>query len=230
MTKPIEEIIGYTFKNKDLLQKALTHSGALRSPESGYIGHYERLEFMGDAVLNLLVTEMLLERHKDDSEGDLAKRRSALVCGETISNVASELGIADYIIMLEADLATGKQFSRSILENALEALIGAIYLDSDIQTIRKIVIEIWGKLDDKMPEVPQDPKTKLQQWAQQNGKAMPTYDIVQKDGPSHDPIFTMEVKLNGFGKTSASAKSKKSAEREAALLMLAKIDEFNNKV
>jgi ribonuclease-3 len=218
--------IGYKFNDINLLQESLTH------PSISFHNHtrdinYERLEFLGDAVLSFVVTEFLITEHASEKEGSLAKRRSALVCKDTLADLAYDMHLGEYILMTEGEEQTGGRNNCSNLENTLEALIGAIYLDGGITPTKKFIHQFWLPLDKQMISAPKDPKTSLQEWSQKSGRKIPKYTIIDSEGPSHSPIFTVEVKLDEKLKASATANSKKLAERMAAEILLQQIKESN---
>lgn len=218
----MKKILDYSFKNPELLDEALTHpSLAIRSKSKGKMQYnYERLEFLGDAVLALLISEMLLSRYPDAKEGELASRRSLLISGATISLLAQDLGLGDYLYLSPSEDIAGGRENASNLENAFEAIIGAIYLDGGLDSVRSVVLENWKELIENAKEPVKDPKTELQEWAQGLGKPIPTYTLVETSGPAHSPVFTIEACVEGYNPKSATATSKKKAEKEAALALL----------
>lgn len=213
----MKKIGQYTFKNPGLLKEALTH------PSLTYDGtklSYERLEFLGDSVLSLVIAEFLIENYPEESEGHLAKRHAALICGNTLSRVAEEAKIGKFIAMAEGEKQMGGRVNPNNLENALEAIIGAVYLDGGLESARKFVLSYWKQIANEMKEPPLDPKSELQEWAQGNDKPLPSYKIIKREGPSHAPVFTIEVKVKGLDPVTAEGSSKKIAERIAAERLL----------
>lgn len=216
------DIADYQFKNPLLLEEALTHPSY--SADNNRIRQsYERLEFLGDSVLGLVISEMLFEIFPDENEGALAKRRAAVVCGESLSKVAETINIGQKIRMSGGEEANGGRNNVTNLENALEALIGAIYLDGGLGEAEKFVKTHFGELVKTMAEPPKDPKTTLQEWAQAKGLPVPIYETIEQTGPSHAPVFTIQAKINGLEPVQAKGASKKKAERDAAQLMLERI-------
>ncbi len=211
----MHKITGYNFKDESLLEEALSHPSVAEDGKN-----YERLEFLGDAVLSLVVSEMLYTNFPDEKEGALAKRRSALVCGETLSKVAQEIGLGEHIRMGVGEDASGGRENPANLENAMEAVIAALYLDGGLEVAREFVLKNLEPLAQEMTSPPKDPKTHLQEWAQARGLPVPEYRVVSEEGPSHEPVFTVEVGLPGYPPAQAQGASKRKAEREAAANML----------
>jgi len=225
MMHTLEPILGYHFKDSALLEEALTHPSISKQHDTGRLFNYERLEFLGDAVLGLVVAELLMERFPHEKEGHLAKRHSALVRGEALDEVARELSIGKYILMTEGEETTGGRTNSSNIENALEAVIGAIYRDSGLEEAGAFIRKHWMTMIEEMKEPPKDPKTALQEWAQGRSLPIPVYTVLSAVGPSHAPEFCIEVVVQGIASVQGSGSTKKSAEKEAALKMLKTIEE-----
>lgn len=213
--------IDYKFKDEALLEEALTHPSFCANKKSKV--NYERLEFLGDAVLELVVSEYLYEQFPDDSEGDLAKRRAALVCGESLTEIARNINLGSMIKLGAGEESTGGRENSANLENVAEAIMGAIYLDGGIEAAREFILKNLGPVSEKMLQPPSDPKTQLQELLQSDGKPVPEYKIIEQEGPAHNPIFTVQVSAEGFKPEKASGSSKRVAEREAARKLLDKI-------
>jgi ribonuclease-3 len=207
----IEDILQYRFKDRALLKRALTHTSA----ETGE--SYERLEFLGDRVLGLIMADALYTLFPGEDEGGLAKRHSALVQGRTLAGVAAMNGLADYIVMGGAERAGDNE---NILSDVMESLIGAVYLDGGLESARTLVLRLWGDNVQNLETAPQDPKTELQEWAQGRGLPLPKYELVSKDGPDHAPEFVMEVNVQGYPPVQAEGPSRRQAEKTAARIML----------
>ena len=220
-----EKRINYNFKNKHLIHIAFTHS----SFEKNKNKNYERLEFLGDRVLSLVISEDLFLKYPNEDEGALSKRLSDLISKEKLLEVANEINLSEMIIIdkfEKRDLRLKKNIS--ILSDVCEALIGAIYLDSDLEHAKKFISKYWKKKILKNIIPPQDPKSLLQEVAQKKGLDLPNYVLKKKKGPPHNPIFEIEVSLKGIKKFSASAKTIKLAEINAAKKILDYI--FKNKL
>ena len=215
-----EKKINYKFKNKSLIDLALTHSSFKNKKNT----NYERLEFLGDRVLSLVISEHLFLKYTNENEGALSKRLSNLVSKQTLLEVASEISIKE---MLKIDFFEKRNLKLkkniSILSDVCEALIGAIYLDSDLENAKKFISKHWEKKISKNILPPQDPKSLLQEVAQKKGLDLPKYNLKKKEGPSHSPRFEIEVSLNGIKQFSATAKTIKDAEINAAKKMVGHI-------
>ncbi len=220
----MNEILGYYFRNKRLMEEALTHpSVCIRNHSNVFIVNYERLEFLGDAALSLVIADLLMAQFPEEDEGKLAKRRAGLVAGEVLANIARSINLGKRINMTEAEHKLGGRDNSNNLENVLEAIIGAIYLDAGLEELKKIIINIWQPFIDNMLEVPYDSKSKLQELLQKNGKSLPIYELVESEGPMHMLTFKISLKVPGFDEVIGVGKSKQQAEKEAATLLLKQI-------
>tara|TARA_X000001036_G_scaffold89919_2_gene82268 strand:+ start:6806 stop:7477 length:672 start_codon:yes stop_codon:yes gene_type:complete len=206
----INEITDHDFKNLELIETALTHSS------TGADVNYERLEFLGDRVLGLVIAETLYKRFPNEAEGDLAKRLAALVQGEFLAEIAKEMGLGQLIHFSEAEASSGGAENDHILADVFESVIGALYLDSNFETCQKLIEKLWGGRLDVMKEPPQHPKTRLQEWAQGQSLSLPIYKIVNQSGPDHAPIFDVELKVQGYDPLIAQGRSRQIAEKQAA--------------
>ena len=222
----LPHIIGYEFARRELFEEALTHPSALvperrrgrcRTPVKR---SYERLEFLGDRVLGLVVADHLWRRFAGEPEGDLTRRHTHLVRREALVRVAEAIGLGRYLVLSRAEAAAGAAGNPGILADACEALIAAIYLDGGFEAASAFVQRFWGPLMEEMEEPPRDPKTALQEWAQARGLALPAYDLLATSGPDHAPLFTVMASVAGGNRASATASSKRSAEAKAAALLL----------
>lgn len=214
----LETTLGYSFANKKLLQLALTHRSLVREYSDG---SNQRLEFLGDSVLGLVIAEMVYQLFPNEAEGDLSKRLVSLVNGEQLAIIAAEMNLGDYINMSGGEDEQGGRANPSNLEDACEALLGAIYLDGGLEAARNVVNRFWQAQASTMKAPPKDPKTTLQEWAQARGLPLPEYHLISSDGPSHAPLFIVELRVHGRETVRAEAGVKKQAERLAAEKMLA---------
>lgn len=215
----LQSEIGYRFKDADLLDRALTHAsfaeGVKRKPDN------ERLEFLGDRVLGLLTAEWLLERFPDATEGDLARSLNQMVNRRTCARVGKVFDLGAYIKLSKSEARNGGRTKASIIGNAVEALLGAMYLDGGLDQVRPFYRRVWADID---VGTGRDPKTGLQEWAQAKGLPVPTYDIVDRSGPDHAPVFTVAVSVKGYMPFKADGQNKQTAEREAAKTALKSLD------
>jgi ribonuclease-3 len=196
---------GHVFRDFSLMQRALTHSSA-----RGKLLDNERLEFLGDRVLGLVVTDMLFKALPDATQGELAVRLSALVSGAACAEVADEIGLTK-LIHADAGLKS-KGKSRNVPADAVEALIAAIYLEGGIEAARVFVERYWEPRSKAVARMPRDPKTALQEWAHQASASAPVYQIDSREGPDHDPRFTVSVRVVGFAPAIGNGRSKREAE------------------
>lgn len=216
---------GYSFADSVLLRQALTHRSAahdgrtLRRGERRGVGSNERLEFIGDRVLGLLIAEWLLERHPVEQEGELGQRQARLVSKPVLAEIAGRIGIPAVLALAPGEARAGVGSLATVLADALEAVIGAIYLDGGLDAARRFVRDGWAPVVALLRAPPKDPKTRLQEWLLGRGKALPSYRIVSQEGPSHAPLFLVEASGGGQVAT-GSGGSKRVAEREAAAALL----------
>ena len=213
----VEKILAYTFRDKTLIERALTHS-SLGAPD------YERLEFLGDRVLGLIIAEELFKKFPKEKEGLLAKRFSGLVQRETLAAIATETNLAENILLSEQERLAGGLKNENLLSDIVEALLGAIYMDGGIAPCKDFVLKAWRSHFDDMKLPPQEPKTALQEWAQARGLNPPSYKIIDQEGPDHAPLFTIEVALDTFGVEHAKGPSRRVAEKVAAQVFLNKLN------
>jgi ribonuclease-3 len=211
----LERAIGVRFRDKDLLAQALTHRSAVR--HGGAANHNERIEFLGDAVLELLATEHLYHVSQKP-EGELTSWRSALVKGEHLASVAKELKLGDYLFMSRGEEASGGREKPSTLANALEALIGAIYLDQGFEAARSFCDAfILARLEELLAQgMHRDFKSVFQEKAQEFHNVTPHYDVIAEEGPDHDKTFTCAVFIGDERVAQGSGNSKQRAEQAAA--------------
>mgnify|MGYP001497039715 CR=1 FL=1 len=209
--------IKYTFNDISNLNEALTHSSYDKNAK---IQNYERLEFLGDRVLGLIIASKLYMENINSSEGDLAKKLSYLVCKSTLKKVADQIELGKYI-----KYSNKIDSLDSIKANALEALIGAIYLDSNLKKTSKVILYLWKNCFDNINLAEFDPKSRLQEWCLKYKKKLPEYKLVEKIGPDHQPRFKIKVLIDNFTYSLADGNSKQVAEINAAEKLLKKISE-----
>lgn len=219
MHKPFEElesVIGYSFNNKELLKEALTHSSYANEIRDHSVRDNERLEFFGDAIIEFCVSDFLFGKYKDSPEGYLTKTRAAMVCESGLAACAKSISLGEYIFMGKGEEHTGGRERPSIISDAFEALVAAIYLDSGVaETDRFIHKYLLESLKDK--ELFFDAKTRLQEIVQQNPDNELKYEELSEEGPVHDRTFVYGAFLNGLEIGRGSGHSKKEAQQQAAL-------------
>lgn len=222
-TQELVSRIGYTFTKPELLQGALTHPSlaGLRQKKRGVMP-YERLEFLGDRVLGLIIAEWLYEKYPDADEGEMAKRHAALVNREALRSVAAEIGLGQYLRLARGEEAGAARKNLATLPDAMEALLGALYLDGGLKAAGEFIHRYWQK-DIAMEEAPADPKTALQEWAQGQGLPLPQYKVLEHSGPAHAPKFIIEASVKGYEPAVAEGNSKRAAQKAAAELLLRQV-------
>ncbi len=214
--------ISYQFKNESLLLEALTHPSYTKYNKSET--NYQRLEFLGDKVLSLVISQFLMKKYPQENEGDLSKRHASLVSGDTLSKIALDVQIEKVLRVSLGEENLGGKNNKRNLENALEALIGAIYLDSGFDESQKFIFKFWHDYFNQNLSPPKDPVSQLQEFAQLNSKQLPQYEITKTSGSDHSPIFTAKVMITHLNLSfEAQGKSKKEAQKEVALLALKEI-------
>lgn len=220
----IEEKLGYSFSDKELLLEALTHSSYTNEMRINKRNHYERLEFLGDAVLELLSSEFLYEKFPDVPEGGLSKKRASMVCEQSLAICARSMNLGDYIFFGKGEEAAGGRNRDSILADVTEAILGAIYLDGGLEKARDYVNRhVLFEL--KEDELFVDSKTILQEKVQHISEgASLEYTVTKEEGPEHDKTFTVEVRLDGQVLATGEGHTKKSAQQEAAKAAIKKLE------
>ncbi|WWO96024.1 MAG: ribonuclease III [Candidatus Dasytiphilus stammeri] len=217
--KTLQEKLGYNFKNYFLLQQALTH----RSSSSQ---HNERLEFLGDSILSYVIANALYHRFPRENEGEMSRMRATLVREFTLSEIARTFNIGAYLYLGAGELKSGGEYRDSILADAIEAIIGGVYLDSNIATVEAVILHWFqSRLEHIRPGHKQkDPKTRLQEWLQSQRLPLPTYLVVAVHGEAHDQIFTICCKVSNINDlATGSGSSRRKAEQIAAEKMLMKL-------
>ncbi len=207
--KELEHLINYTFKNKDLLNKALTHKSF------DNINNNEKLEFLGDRVLGLTISEKLLEKFPNEKEGSIDKKFANLVNKKTCANIARKLNLKRYIYLGNSNRNLERSVDK-ILSDSLEAIVGSIYLDGGLKAARKFILIIWEEYLDLSVVTLIDSKTKLQEYSLKKYKKLPRYTFFKKSGPQHKPIFKTEVQIPESKKIIGVGSSKKNAQQNAA--------------
>ncbi len=216
--KEVAGRLGHDFKDLKLLKRAMTHSSVIGDKQSSE--SYQRLEFQGDRVLALMVTDMLMAEFPHANEGDLARRLTALVRNETCVEVARELNLGPAIYLGLGEAGSGGRRKKAILGDVCEAVIAAIYQDGGVKAARKFIERHWQPKMRRYNEAQRDSKTELQEWAQGKGQAVPDYQIVRRSGPDHAPEFLVSVFVEGSEPMLAAGASKRAAEHAAAYRLL----------
>ena len=221
--KEISKLLDYQFKNNRLLEEALTHASARKSSKV----NNERLEFLGDRVLGLVISEELLRKNPNSTEGEIATYYNSLVKKETCSFIAKEIGLENLLTLGKSVKRTNDRQKDKILGNAIEALIGAIFLDAGFETSKQLVLKVWRKQIDIVRDIEAHAKTALQEFLQSKGQEPPTYKQISRTGPDHDPDFCVEVVLGSGLNAIGSGSTKRMAETKAAEQILEKIKNIN---
>lgn len=214
----LEARLGYAFRNSGLLTTALTHGSAVANAAASY----QRLEFLGDRVLALVIAEMLYAAFPRASEGELAQRLTALVRNEACADVALALDLGEAIRLGGGEAQSGGRRKAAILGDVCEAVIGAIYLDGGLEPARKLIVANWRERMMSATATPRDAKTTLQEWAQGRGLPAPAYAIVARSGPDHAPRFEVEARVETFEPCRGEGRTRREAEQDAATAMLAR--------
>jgi len=212
----VAEITGQTFADTERLQRALTHASL--HPGSG--GDYERLEFLGDRVLGLVIAELVFQAHPGAPEGELSLRLNALVNAETLAAIAEEIGLVDYIKAGRQMRGMAGAKRINIRADAMEALIAVIYLEGGLEAARTFIHRFWSGRASGPASLRRDAKTELQEWAHRTSGLTPTYDTLSRTGPDHDPVFTVVVRIGEELAAEGSGRSKREAEQAAARQVL----------
>lgn len=223
MPDPLAELaglIGYSFADQALLERALTHPSFDGEGEPGRTKAFDRLEFLGDRVLGLVMAELLFRQYPESDEGGLAVRFNLMVRKETCARVAAAIPLGGYLRMSAGEASAGGRRKKAVLGNACEALIAAIYLDGGLEPARAFIEARWRPHLETVRDAPKDAKTALQEWAQSRGLATPAYRVVEREGPDHAPTFTISVGVEGMETAQGEGLSKRAAEQAAATQML----------
>jgi len=224
LAEAVEARIGYTFRDHARLQRALTHASARGSAGEDY----ERLEFLGDRVLGLVIAEMLFSAYSTATEGELSVRLNALVNAETLAELAEEIGLSD-LILAGTDIRSPKGRKRvNLRADVMESLIAALYLDGGLDVARRFILEYWEPRSREAGAARRDAKTELQEWAHQKSGSAPLYRIESREGPDHDPVFTVSVLIEGYQPAEGKGRSKREAEQAAASMVLRREGVWND--
>lgn len=211
----LEKEIGYIFKDKNLIKRALTHSSYANEQKINKLGDYERLEFLGDAVLELVSSEFFYQKYPDLPEGQLTKKRSSYVCEPALAYCAKEFGLDKYIMLGKGEEATGGRNRDSIISDVCEALIGAMYLDGGMDEAHKFIHKyILADLENKTLFL--DSKSVLQEMVQADNHSVLEYKLIGESGPDHNKVFEVQVLIDGKPAGTGTGKTKKAAEQKAA--------------
>jgi ribonuclease-3 len=216
------DLLDHRFVRPELLYQALTHPSL--QPGGGGRGPYERLEFLGDRVLGLVVAEMLYQQFPEDNEGALARRHAALVRREALARVARAIGLGEALSLSRSEEDTGGRHNLGTLADACEAVLGALYADGGLAPAAALIRRLWTPLMTEMTAPPKDAKTALQEWAQARAKGLPVYRVLAVEGPPHSPDFLVGVEIEGVEAGSGRGSSKRAAEQAAATALLEQLE------
>jgi ribonuclease-3 len=223
----LAESIGHAFTNAELAAEALTHRSALdRNPElkARFPNGNERLEFLGDRVLSLSMVDLLMRRFPHEREGELARRFNGLVSAGALVEIADEVELSRLVRLGDSEKGADGKVRANILADAVEALLGAVFLDAGFDAAAAVITRLWGERIDEHASAPRDAKTTLQEWAQARRLPLPDYREVGREGPAHAPVFVVDVSIKGQEPARGRAGNKREAERLAAVALLERLD------
>ena len=221
----VEARLGHAFRDPTLLDRAMTHASLV--PDQAGLS-YQRLEFLGDRVLGLVIAERLYRNFEKEREGGLAARLNGLVHGEACAEIAAALGLSPYILIDPTDRASGTAELSSVLADVMEAVIGALYLDGGLAVAEHFILRHWKDRLAGVRTAPRNAKSALQERVQGAGAPPPVYTLISRDGPDHDPRFVIEVTVQGAVPTRGEGTSKQAAQLAAATAMLAALEDKEN--
>jgi ribonuclease-3 len=221
----LDDVLGHTFADENLLRAAFTHSSAGKGRRKGP-SPYERLEFLGDRVLGLVLAETLFRRFPSEPEGDLTRRMAALARRETVAEIARAIGLDKHIELARDPSAAAARTLETALSDGCEALIGALYIDGGLDVAAAFIRRHWAAAMDVMEAPPHDAKTALQEWLQARGHSLPTYRIIGQEGPPHAPVFKVGVS-GAKSEAEAEGRSRRLAEQAAAAALLKALESGN---
>jgi ribonuclease-3 len=221
----LQQRLAYFFKSPERLRQAVTHKSYINETKDKTVEDNERLEFLGDAVLDLIISEALVARFPNAPEGDLSKMKSRVVSEGTLARIAKEIDLGRYLYLGKGEERTLGREKSSLLADAMEAVIAAVYLDGGLSPAREIVMrEFEPSLKElTRPEVSADYKTELQELCQKEFESLPTYQVIRESGPDHQKLFEVEIRIQGQPYATATGRSKKEAEQRAAQITLDKL-------
>jgi ribonuclease-3 len=211
--------LGHRFQDEGLLRQALTHASAATKKDNDN----QRLEFLGDRVLGLVISQALFEADRSAREGQLAPRFNALVRKEACAEIAEQINLGEALMLGRSEMRSGGRRKMALLGDAMEAVIAAVYLDAGFSTAQKLVLRLWGERVQTAQERAIDPKSSLQEWAQARGIPTPVYKDIDRSGPDHKPVFVVEAVLETGQAARGEAASKKAAQVQAAAALLARL-------
>ncbi len=219
MMNELRDALQHEFADPDLIKKALTHRSA--TSDDGF--SYERLEFLGDRILALIVADLLLAAFPEEDEGALARRHAALVRKETLAEVARAIDLGPHIVLGTGEDESGGRENDAILSDVCEAVIAALYREGGVELARVFIERHWSPRLEQYEHPPRDAKTTLQEWAQGLGLPFPNYEVAARTGPDHAPVFTISVSVEGHDSAEGMGASKRAAEQEAAARLLSRV-------
>ncbi|MBL8790550.1 MAG: ribonuclease III [Rhizobiales bacterium] len=213
----LSDRLGYVFGDPELLHQALTHGSSGRKAKD-----YERLEFLGDRVLSLVIADALFHNHRKEKEGKLAARHSAIVRGDVCAQMGEAMGLHDYIKVGDTEKKSGVHKMKSVLGDVVEAVIGAIYIDGGLDAARKVILHFWQEALQHPDTVQKDAKTFVQEWALAQALALPKYELAGRQGPEHKPQFTVRLLIDKHTESQGVGPTKQAAEMAAATAFIAR--------
>lgn len=221
MFDELEKKLNYTFKDKKLLEEALTHPSMSYNKKHF---NYEKLEFLGDSILSMVIIEYLFKKHTNETEGELSKRKAFLVSKDVLYQIAKNIELGKFIIMTAGQEQCGGRSNINNLENVVEAIIGAMYLDANLEVVKNFILNTWVKFDEEKIKAPKDPKSELQEIIQKKFKVLPEYKLLRTETiDDNRQVFYMLLSVPEYGCIESSGYNIKQVEKELAVIMLGKI-------
>lgn len=219
----LQSLLGHRFTDLGLLEQALSHSSLAGAKRKSHLRDFDRLEFLGDRVLGIFVADLLVTMFPTASEGELGQRFAALVCSPTLAIIAEDIGLGHFLRLAPSEMLGDGRFNPSVLADALEAVLGALYRDGGHDPAQRFVHAHFLERARAVATPPREPKTGLQEWAQARGLSLPTYRVVAREGPAHAPRFIVEVDA-GSETARGEGAAKREAERAAASALLERLE------